>query len=221
MKPIRKSVRYTTPEGPEAEFQPGSRGRVLRNLLGLTRKRDIDRAEFEALLKAQESFLDRVGPETRFTAKLIREMHRTWLGEIYSWAGEYRTVELQKGSFRWPPAFRVEQNMRVLEEGILRGNTPCRADALEAVTIRMAEVHADLLLIHPFRDGNGRIARWLADLMALQAALPAPGYEFEGRKNLGNRKRYLAAVVRGYARDYEPLAAFFSAAIAPRLERLG
>jgi hypothetical protein len=32
-------------------------------------------------------------------------------------------------------------------------------------------VHAELLLIHPFREGNGRLARWLADLMALQPEL--------------------------------------------------
>jgi cell filamentation protein len=48
-----------------------------------------------------------VGPDTRFTADMIREMHRRWLGGIYSWAGTYRTVERQKGSFRCPPAFRV------------------------------------------------------------------------------------------------------------------
>lgn len=29
----------------EAQYQPGSRGRVLRNLLGITRKREMDEAE--------------------------------------------------------------------------------------------------------------------------------------------------------------------------------
>ena len=33
----------------------------------------------------------------------------------------------------------------------------------------IAMVHTELLLIHPFRDGNGRLARWLADIMAAQA----------------------------------------------------
>jgi len=36
-------------------------------------------------------------------------MHYDWLGDIYEWAGRYRTVELAKDSFRWPPAYRVEE----------------------------------------------------------------------------------------------------------------
>ena len=81
----------------------------------------------------------------------------------------------------------------------------------------MAEVHAELLMIHPFRDGNGRLARWLADLMALQAGLPAPQYDFEGRGKSARRERYLAAVTRGYGQNYEPLAAFFAEAINRRM----
>jgi len=37
----------------------------------------------------------------------------------------------------------------------------------------MAVVHVELVLIHPFRDGNGRVARILSILMGLQAGLPA------------------------------------------------
>jgi len=47
----RKVSRYTTPTGPEAEFQPGSRRQVLRNRLGIARKRDMDRAEYAALVR--------------------------------------------------------------------------------------------------------------------------------------------------------------------------
>lgn len=215
----REGIRYQTPEGPETGFQPGSRGRVLRNLLGITRKGDMDCAEYEALLKTQELFVERVGPETRFTAEMIRQMHRRWLGGIYSWAGHYRTVELQKGSFRWPPALRVAQNMQAFEGGILRRNTPCRPDALEHVALRMAEVHAELLLIHPFREGNGRLARWLSDLMALQAGYPPPEYGFEGRRKQKTQEFYLAAVTQGYARNYDPLTTFFLDAIAERMEK--
>jgi cell filamentation protein len=46
--------------GPEAEFQPGSRGRVLRNRLGITRVRDMNEAESQALLIAQEAAISTV-----------------------------------------------------------------------------------------------------------------------------------------------------------------
>ena len=45
--------------------------------------------------------------------------------------------------------------------------------------------------------------------MSLQAGLPTPEYRFEGRGAKAERERYLRSVVRGYYRDYEPLAAFF------------
>ena len=219
MTKCKSGIRYVVAKGAEADYQPGSRGRVLRNRLGITKKSEMDRAEYEALLTAQEQYIERVGPNTRFTTQIICDMHHVWLGGMYSWAGEYRTVELQKGTFKWPPAYLVAQNMHAFEGDLLRRYTPCRPGKLQAVAQRIAEVHAELLLIHPFREGNGRLARWLADLMALQAGYPVPEYNFEGKGQEKTRNFYLAAVTGGYAQDYEPLTTFFLDAITDRLEK--
>src|SRR4051794_35678586 len=104
--------RYQVAMGVEGEYEPGSRGRVLRNLLGISRKREMDQLELETLLRVQDHYVDLVHLETRFTADFIRKMHRDWLGKIYPWAGNYRTVEVAKGGFTWPPAFRVADNMQ-------------------------------------------------------------------------------------------------------------
>jgi len=211
--------RYRTPSGPEAQFQPGSHRRVLVNRLGIARKTDMDKAEYQALVSAQTAFLKRISDTTRFTAALNCTMHRQWLGGIYDWAGNYRTVELAKGDFRWPPAYLVPQNMAAFEKGFLRRNTPCRPGPLHEVSRRIAEVHAELLLIHPFREGNGRLARWLADLMALQAGLPVPEYSLSGRGSRANNQRYLEAVKKGYVQDYADLTAWFIQAFERRLRK--
>ena len=211
------SARYITPSGSQAEYEPGSHGRVLRNRLGIRSKRDMDRAEHEALVRVQAAYQRRIGPDTRFTAPMLCQMHRDWLGDIYEWAGEYRTVEVQKGDFRWPPAYRVPQNMDTLERSLLFRNTPCCPESLAQVALRIAEVHAELLLVHPFREGNGRLARWLADLMAFQAGLPPPDYAFRGKGSAGRKTQYLRAVSQGYLREYEALAAFFADALQRRL----
>jgi len=148
---------------------------------------------------------------------MLCRMHFDWLGPIYEWAGRYRTVELAKGDFRWPPAFRVGENMVAFEKGVLARCTPCRAGPLAEVARCIAEVHAELLLIHPFREGNGRLARWVSDLMALQAGLPAPDYGFVGRGARRRRAAYLKAVRKGYIQDYESLTAFFVEALERRL----
>ena len=53
---VSSGVRYRSASGPEGAFQPGSHGRVLRNLSGLTRKRDMDLAEFVALVAVQRGY---------------------------------------------------------------------------------------------------------------------------------------------------------------------
>jgi cell filamentation protein len=185
----------------------------LVNKLGISRKREIDQAEFEALLAAQSRHLSIIGTRTRFSSALLRRMHKDWLGSIYSWAGEYRTVNLTKGGFTWPSASRVAENMFNFERELLTEHTPCTPGPISQVAKRMAVVHAEFLLIHPFRDGNGRLARWLADLMALQAKFPPPHYRFTGRGGRARRDRYLNAVQAGYLQDYGALTDFFAEAL--------
>lgn len=156
-----------------------------------------------------------------FTSELIRQMHRDWLGSIYAWAGSYRTVELEKAGFRWPPARLVAQNMQYIEQETLRQCTPCRPGSTTAVADLMARVQAELLMVHPFREGNGRLARWVCDLMAVQAGLPMPEYGFRGRGGWHNRERYLAAVVYGYRKDYAALVRFLVEALGRALPDRG
>ena len=208
---------YAPPEGVEAEMQPGSRERVLRNRLGITSKRDMDQHEFEALFRMQSTMLQTVTAETRFNAQIICRMHRDWLGEIYEWAGTYRTVEMSKAGFQWPPAFRVAPNMETFETGLLRKFTPCRSAPVAETALQVAQVHAEFLLIHPFRDGNGRLARVLADLMFLQAGHALPYYPFEGRKGKAAREQYIIAVQQGYLQNYAPLTDFFRLAVERRV----
>jgi len=213
----RKPSCHVTAKSMEMEFEPGSRARVLRNRLGIRRKTEMDRMEFEALVAAQEEYLARIGPHTRLTAKMLCRMHQDWLGGIYEWAGRYRTVELTKGDFRWPPAFRVGQNMDTFEKGVLSRCTPCRPGSLAEIARCIAGVHAELLLIHPFREGNGRLARWVSDLMAFQAGLPGPDYGFVGRGAMRRRATYLEAVKKGYLKDCGPLTTFFVDVLERRL----
>jgi cell filamentation protein len=212
--------RYRVAQGIEGEYEPGSHGKVLRNLLGVVRPRDMDRAEHEALIAIQRRDLALITPRSRITPARLCRMHREWLGGIYPWAGRYRTVELAKARFRWPPARLVAANMREFSQAVLRPLTPCKPGPLAEVAARLARVHAELLLIHPFREGNGRLARWVANLMALQAGVAAPEYGFFGRGARQRRIAYLHAVQYGYLGDYEPLARFFRAALERRTRNL-
>lgn len=196
--------------GCELEFQPGSRGRVLRNHLGITRVRDMEEAETQALLIAHEAALKRYGQHHRFTPIDIRRLHRLWLGSIYPWAGNYRTVNIGKGGFQFAHAPLIPRLMAVLGKEALRRHTPCGSTGDVTVARSLAEVHAELILIHPFRDGNGRLARLLTLLMAVQAGLPA--LRFRALAGSG-RRTYVQAIQIAMSRDYAPLEMLFASAI--------
>ena len=121
----------------------------------------MDVAEARALQTAMDRFVRRFDEQHRFTAADIRNMHRTWLGDIYEWAGEYRSVNMSKDGFPFATAALIPELMQKFQKRILARVTPCRFAGREEVAGAMAEAHVELVLIHPFRDGNGRVARAL------------------------------------------------------------
>jgi len=127
--------RYRAAIGPEAECEPGSRGRVLRNLRGVKSKSAMDEMEATALAWVQERYLTEgiVTKDTRFTADLIKQMHGDWLGGIYEWAGTYRTVDISKDDFRFPPACLISENMQAFESNFLSVLTPCKPASIRDV----------------------------------------------------------------------------------------
>lgn len=211
---------YNISTGSEGEFQPGSGGKVLKNLMGVKSVSLMHNIEDLALQTVENKYFESeiITADTRITASIICQMHKHWLGELYEWAGRYRTVDISKGEFLFPRAWLISRNMDAFERRILAEHTPCRGDTIEAVSFSLAIVHAELLLIHPFREGNGRLARWLADMMAAQAGLPLPDYGFTGRGSRRNKETYLQAVIGGYAQNYEPLTRFFAEALERRLD---
>ena len=127
--------------------------------------------------------------------------------EIYEWAGRYRKVNVSKNGFTFAMAAQVPKLMQQFEENELARYTPCVFEHREKIIRALAEVHTELLLIHPFREGNGRLARLLSTLMALQAGLPLLDFT---SISASRKKEYYAAVQSGMDRNYEPMETLFS-----------
>jgi cell filamentation protein len=200
------TTRYDTDHITEAQFEPGSRGRVLKNLLGICSKRAMDELEATKLANATDWAIRHVTAEQRFTAADICQWHKQWLDEVYPWAGEYRQVNISKGSFVFAMAAQVPRLMLEFERKELARFTPCAFDNLEDVLKALAITHCELVLIHPFRDGNGRLSRLFSQLMALQAGLPLLNFSVIKGKQ---RETYFAAVRAGMERDYVPMIEIF------------
>ena len=81
-------------------------------------------------------------------------------------------MNISKGGFSFAASAQVPRLMTQFEHDVLQRNTPCNFKDRAEVIRTLAETHVELVLIHPFREGNGRLARILSILMALQARLP-------------------------------------------------
>src|SRR3989338_550309 len=112
---MKERGRYKA-SGIESEYEPGSGGKVLKNLLGIKKQDGMDRVESIALKQAEDKFQNLVHKDKHFTVKNICNMHKLWLGNIYEWAGKYRNVDLEKGGFRFAHAKHIPQLMDDFEK---------------------------------------------------------------------------------------------------------
>jgi len=144
---------------------PGSG--VLRNLAGLRDPGTL--AEYEAqtstLRLAQLAALRLDGG---YDLPHLQEFHRFIFGDIYSWAGELRSVPLAKpGSMFALPghieSYTTDVLRRLAGEGHLDGLPR------EEFAARLTYYYAEINAVHPFREGNGRAQRAFLRQLALDA----------------------------------------------------
>lgn len=195
--------------GPQAESQPGSNGQVLRNRLGITDRARLQDAELQLLLQLYEFVLREAFPERGLEVADLMEWHRLWLGHVYVWAGQVRSVNLGKDGFQFAAAVQVSRLLQDFERQCLRRYTPCTGMTDDALVQAIAICHVEFILIHPFREGNGRLSRLLADVMAVQAGRGPLDYSAWD----ADKAAYFAAIQHGMGRDYQPMQALVSAAL--------
>lgn len=201
--------RYQT-TGAEGEFEPGSNGQVLRNLVGITSPDDMDELELRLLAELYDEVLLQNLPDRALTVADLKHWHHLWLGNVYAWAGQERSVNLGKGGFPFASAALLPGLLADFERQCLRPWTPCGNLAPDELVNAIAVTHVELIVIHPFREGNGRLSRLLADVMAVQAGHEPLDYSsWEQRK-----AAYIGAIHAGFSGDYGPMCQFVAEAMA-------
>lgn len=151
----------------ETQFEENSNGLVLKNQLSINNATEMELYETQYLVETAFDIASSSSLMQPITVQIICNWHKQWLGNIYSWAGNYRNVNMSKDNFMFAAAHLVPQLMSEFENNILTKYTPCTyekdSDFLKAIAI----THVEFILIHPFREGNGRLGRLLMSLMVL------------------------------------------------------
>src|ERR1700730_16596176 len=120
---IKESGRYSVPT--HEDFEPGSNNEVLKNFLEIKSKEDIETLEEQELERTELELLKIFDEGHRFTAEDICNIHELWLGDIYPFAGRYRTVNMAKGDFLFAQSGRISDLMIKLEKDFFAKYTPC------------------------------------------------------------------------------------------------
>lgn len=143
---------------------PNNQNEILPNLLNLKSQEAVALSEFEGFLKAEIQLTESLTRRMRFNVSYILKIHKFSLGHLYSFAGKYQDVNISKGGFPFAASRFLPATMKSFEEDILF-NLPNKYLGQDELIRDIAKVHGELLFIHPFREGNGRTARILANLM--------------------------------------------------------
>lgn len=151
---------------------PGTDG-VLINKFNI---RDADElAEAEAMIVAA-AMIEGLREPFEYSPEGLKAVHRQMFAELYPFAGEFRSVNLDKiGEDGHPivsfaPGYRVERiDMPRFFHDLTKDFEEHRSfDNLDTDTFayRASVYMADLNYLHPFPEGNGRVQRILLEQMA-------------------------------------------------------
>lgn len=164
---------------------------------------DLNQAEAANISDAQDLYFSRrLSLPTILDDYFVRKLHMNMYSDVWKWAGKYRTRELSIGV----PSVQVAVEVKNLMEDSAFWLEGTDAQELDRAICR---VHHRLVAVHPFINGNGRMCRMYADLLAVSVGRPVFSW---GGSKLGKdsetRLSYISALKSADAGDFELLYSF-------------
>ena len=160
---------------------------AIENKLGIIDSAELAREEEriskkKAVQLFESGMLDAL-PAGTFAS--LQAIHKYLFEDIYDFAGQLRTVNLAKSSFRFAPLMYLEAAL-------------ANIDRMSQSTFdEIIEKYVEMNIAHPFREGNGRSARIWLDLMLKKGV----GQVVDWRRV--DKEDYLLAMERSPIRDVE------------------
>ena len=93
-----------------------------------------------------------------FDLKHFKSIHKYLFENIYNFAGEFRREDIAKDNFRFASYIYIEEELnRILS--ILKNENYLKGLSKEELSKRLTFYIAEINVLHPFREGNGRVIR--------------------------------------------------------------
>lgn len=152
---------------------------VLKNLANIKDPQLLHKAEADITTFTMASIYNK--KYIKFDAEALQDVHKTIFGQIYPWAGEFRTIQIIKYEevlggdtvrYAYPKEIKKQLNVIMKEIPKLKRNGTNDKD----IVFRLVRIIATIWQIHPFREGNTRSVIIFAVLLAKHL-----GFEVEHR----------------------------------------
>jgi len=170
---------------------------VLKNIPNMKTQAELDK--FEELIFQSNSI--EAGEYLKAVAKFgldeWKRVHQICFSDIYDWAGKIRTIRISKDKtvFAYPENIEKEAGKLFFPLNELLSDSKLTLE-------KTAELFAEINVLHPFREGNGRTQRIL-----FQEILRRVGYLVD--YNQTTQKEMIRAMIYGYNAQYAPTIKLF------------
>ena len=142
----------------ESYFWPSTQ--VLKNKLGLTDEATLTAMErLHTTLQAERVASGLIPIDRTFDAAHIKAIHTALFSRIYTWAGEFRTVNMRRGVNEFATVADIPTVVDEMHRQI--SGTDWSIDDRDVFASNISTTAAIGNFAHPFRDGNGRVMRIL------------------------------------------------------------
>lgn len=160
---------------------------ALKNKFNITDSLELSLIE-EKISKKKAIELFESGKLDRLQAgtfESLKEIHKYLFEDIYEFAGNLRTVNLAKGSFRFAPVMYLEASLSNIDK------------MPQSTYDEIIEKYVEMNIAHPFFEGNGRSTRiWLDCILKKELSKVVDWSKVD-------KEDYLLAMERSPIRDIE------------------
>lgn len=184
---------------------------ILKNLVGATTYDELRNAEGELVSSRMSAFIEKLPFKVSGTLDDFCAIHRYLFQDIYSWAGEIRTVEIRKAAEQsefFLPSANIPMGI-AWAQGELRKDGMLRSMDPRKFAERLSYHYDNYNFVHPFREGNGRTQRLFWTILCHDA-----GYDLDWRSVSGEENDE-ASRLAAEERDFSKLIAIFRRISAP------
>ncbi len=140
---------------------------VLVNKLNIRNQQQLDENEMLITsVKAAKYELAPFGGNPDYI--YLKKLHQYLFGDIYSWAGNIRSVNLSKLHTTFCPADSIEDLAERIFKRVYEYDYS-RNMSVSDFAVEAADLYQSINYLHPFREGNGRTQRLFFRYLAKHA----------------------------------------------------